>query len=316
MANTFFTGALKVLRFLLPGILLLGCSKKEKPPANLTEWLERNFPNRYEVVASHMSDPIRNMSFKVRKSVIADKADTLLQVQVTWDKRDPNLGLSAEDLASRFEAAKKTLANARSLSAALKSAGLAKYSAGIRNGDAVILLYLPPTPKNRKNVLQPLKKAISQWPAASAHGLGIYFMEPSTFRKEFAEIVPLSYWVSLDNRQARNTILSAHFRDPQLFDPKKGEGIWVLNTESDLLLRWTEQARPVAEKWANTQLKRKIHLLPTSEQEPLRKKLGVRLSFPYAYGPQETDKAAAYVVGEFLLDKNVFEPLKIERRSE
>lgn len=301
--------------FLLLCILLSGCSEKDRPPADLSEWLERNFPNRYEVLSTRLSEPIRNLSLKVKKSVVADKADTLLQAQIVWDGRDPNLGLSTGAFASLFEAAKKDLANARILYALLKSAGLAQCSVGILDNDAAILLYIPPVPEKRREILKFVKTAISQWPVANNYGLSIYFMEPSVF-DEIPEIVPLAHWFSLDNRQARKMILSAHFRDGRLFDPKKGEGNWVLNAESDQMLHWVEQARPVAEKWANAQLKRKVFLLPTFEYEHLRKKLGVRISFPYTYEPQKTDKAAAYVVGEFLLDKKVFRPLKIERRSE
>jgi hypothetical protein len=189
---------LNIFRLALAGlffILTFGCFQKKKAAPNLADWLEIHFPGRYEIVDTWTDDVMLNLSFKVKESVIADRSDSLLQIQVKYDKRTADLGLSPGAIDTLFETAKIELADARSLFATSQTAGFQKFSASIRHGDAVVLIFEKPSPENRKRVLPILQKAISDWPSAKNYGLTVAFMEPDFYQTEFTDIVPLKHWV-------------------------------------------------------------------------------------------------------------------------
>lgn len=303
-----------VLVFLF-GLLIFGCNRRKKAPTGLADWLEMHFPNRFQILESRTVDPIRNLSFKVKKSIVAEKTDTLLQIEVKWDARAPDLGLSPGEIDSLFAQAKPELDDARSLFDALKTAGISKVSASILNGYATVLIFEEPTPAHRERFLNDIKTVFLKWPLHKNYGIWLVFMEPSAFQTEFGDIVPLGHWVRPDGWQRQKGIISLQFQQHYAFDLEAMGKAWTFNTESDRLGAWVDQARPIAERWATEQLKKPIALKSLSEYESLDKKMGVKIKFAFSDQPKLGEDApiSGYVAGDFLLDKGIFEKLRMEK---
>ncbi len=310
---------LNLFRLVLAGlffILAFGCFRKKKDTPNLADWLEKHFPGRYEIVDTWTDDAIRNLSFKVKESVIADRSDSLLQVLVKYDKRDADLGLSPGEIESRFESAKLELSDARSLFAAFQAIGFQKISVGIRHNIAVVLIFEEPSPEHRKQVLPILQKAISSWTAAKKYGLKVAFMEPEFFQTEFMEIIPLKHWVRRDRWQSQKMVVSLNLDAGYVFDLKKMGKAWQFNIESDKLLEMLERARPIAQRWAEERFQRKLFVQPISEDAPLHEKLGARLKFSFAETVAENTRAFCHVEGDYLLDEDVFQNIRLAGEEE
>ncbi len=121
----------------LVALIFQRCTRKKKPADNIEAWLEQHFPYRFNVLDTRTVDPIKNFSFQVKKSILADKTDSLLQIEVKYDKRDPGLGLNPADIEPQLARSRANLADGRSLFEALRSAGLSKVSASICKGKPV-----------------------------------------------------------------------------------------------------------------------------------------------------------------------------------
>lgn len=307
---------LYALILLALGGIFFACTRRKSPPDNLAAWLEQHFPGRFEIVDTQTEDPIRNMSFKIKRSVVADKSDPLLQIRLRWDKREPGLGLRPEAVDSGFARARPLLADARSLSDALKAAGLKRVSAGIWNGDAQVLLFEEPTPEYRKQTLNALSTALAQWRAAGRYGLKVQFMEPAVWKTEFGDIVPLAHWVRPDSWQTRNTILLLALTEDEPYEPRDAEQVLRINTGSERLSQWADAARPQAERWAQEHLKPPYAFFTNLVQyEAMEHKLGASLWFPFTYSAEAVDGAAVdgYVVGQYGLDSGTFERLRLKK---
>lgn len=301
---------------LVLGGVLFACTRRKSPPDNLAAWLELHFPGRFEIVDTQTEDPIRNMSFKIKRSVVADKSDPLLQIQLRWDKREPGLGLSPESVDSGFARARPVLADARALLDALKAAGLNRVCAGIRNGDAQVLLFEEPTPEYRKQTLSALKTALGQWPAAGQYGLTVQFMEPAVWKTEFGDIVPLAHWVRQDSWQTRKTILLLSLSEGDPYEPRAAEQALRINTGSERLGQWADAARPLAERWAAEHLKKPYAFFTNLAQyEAMEQKPGALLGFPFTHSGEAVEGAEidGYVVGEYGLDSGTYERLRVEK---
>ncbi len=305
--------AIRILLLLAIGLLIFSCTRRKKAPGNISEWLEVHFPGRFDVVDTRTSDPIKNLSFKVKKSVIAEKSDSLLQIELTWDAREPNLGLSVEKIESLLQEAKPALADTRELLSLVKATDLSGASVSVDRGDACVLVFEEPTPEQRKKVLNTLKSVYESWEAAGQNRLWLIFMEPSVKGIEFAEIVPLVHRVRPDSWQIRHTLVDLIIEPGTDFNVTKLNQQWRFNTNSDRLLAWLDKARPIAEQWASEHLKKKVYFNTQSEYTALEKQLGAELRFPFSY--QENDSIAGYIQGNYLLDANRFENLEVSKRT-
>lgn len=59
-------------------VLILRCTRRETATDTLEYWLEKHFPGRFGLLDTQTEDPIRNLSFQVKRSVVADKSDPLV----------------------------------------------------------------------------------------------------------------------------------------------------------------------------------------------------------------------------------------------
>lgn len=301
--------AIRILLLLAIGLLLFNCTRRKKAPGNISDWLELHFPGRFVVLDTRISDPIKNLSFKVKKSVIAEKSDSLLQIFVTWDKRDPELGLSVTEIEQQFDRARSTLADARQLLALIKQAKLTNVSVSIWNGDAQVLVFKEPTPAQRKQVLLAMKPVLQSWDKSGQYKCRLIFMEPSTLGVEFGEIVPVTHWTRPDSWQARQSLVNLEIKPDVDFDVNQLNQQWLFNTDADRLLVWLDKSRPIAEQWASGHLKMPVYFNNQSEHMELAEHLGARLRFPFSY--EENGGIAGYIQGDYLLDSDRFENLKV-----
>lgn len=301
---------MRILLLLCLAFLIFSCFRKKKPAPNLADWLEKNFPNRFKIVDTQTEDVFRNLTFQKKKSVVADRADSLLQIQIRYDLRDADLGIAAAEIDELVAAAKPDLAASRDLFLVLENAGFQKVSASIRHGEAVVLFFENPTSELRKQVLKDLKTAFSGWSAAKNYGLSVVFMEPAVFQTEFSDIVPLAHWVRADSWQSRKTVVSLRVGEGYVFD-KKLEKEWQFNTDSDKFSEVLARARPIFQSWAEAHFHRKLVMQPISEIAPLGEKLGAWMKFSFAENSDENSPVVCRVAGEFLLDEDAFQNLKI-----
>lgn len=308
-----FSLTLKLLALLILACIIFGCSRKKKSPENLSQWLEVNFPGRYEVVETQIANPLRNLSFKVKKSVVADKTDSLLQVQIGWDKRQPDLDLAGLQIDSLFAEAKTELDKSRELLQWVKTGTPKPISVSVRYGVAYIFVFEEPTPENRRLVLSQLQKVISKWfDKNEQRGLEVHFMEPETYQTEFGNIVPLKMWIRPDIWIRRKTIVSLVVDDTTGFSLEKAEKQWQLSIDSDRALSWVNKAYPQAQNWALKHIKEAHTLSQEGEFYPLKKQLGLNISFPVVYpNTNEEEDTTHYVTGAFFMDGERFEQVKL-----
>lgn len=298
---------------LLISFTVFGCFRKKKPSPNLEDWLQTHFPNRFDIVDTQTEDVIRNLSFKVKKSVIAERADSLVQIQVRYDKRDADLGLDPQSIAPQIEIAKREVDDARALFAALQNAGCQKISASIRHGDAAIMVFENPTPEARKQVLEKVITALKQWPAAGNYGLWLAFMEPQFYHQEFGDIIPLKHWVRPDNWQRANMTVFLQAKQGYALNVRQLEKNYEFNIESDRQLQMLERARPIALQWAEAHLKRKLVASSQTEYGALKGNLGTTFTFSFTETTDENAPVLCRVEGDFLLDEDVFKHLRLAR---
>lgn len=303
---------LRILILLAVSVFLFHCVRKKKEPDTLEGWLERHFPYRMKIVDTYTENPIRNLSFSKKKSVVADRSDSLLQILIRWDKREPAIGITKEEVNQLFAKAKTELEDARSLHALLKSSGMEKISTCIHLGDARILLYEQPAPEHRKSILENIKPVLAKWPPAKRYGLWIEYMEPESYRAEFEDIVPLALWLRADNWLLRNMILSIALAEGYEFDPDKLQKQWQFNTESNRLIKWLEQARPLAQEWAKSHIRKPLVFASEAEYQALEKALGAEFRFPFYEGakPPDSSNYSGYILGDYFLDGERFENLR------
>ncbi len=306
--------AFKIFILLAICLLLVQCVRKKKNTENLESWLKVHYQEKLKVIETHSDNIIRNWSFKVKKSVIADSNDSLLQIQIKWDAREPGLGISKEEIDRQFDKARIELQDAKSLFEELKASGMTSFSAGIQYGDAYILVFKPATPEQRQQDLRTIKKACDSWKKTNIYNLWIQLMEPAGFQKEFGDIIPLAHWVRLDSWHSRNMILSLNKEAGFDFDLPSMDKEWQFNTESDLLLKWIEKSRPLAESWAKSHIKKHVEFNAEVAYESLNEMLGAKLRYPF-HNAGTSDSAAVdgYVEGDYLFDRDSFQNIKFAK---
>jgi len=168
---------LKIFLLFAVSAYLVGCRTKKKGVENLQDWLDIHYPKSFSVIETRTDDPIKQLSFKVKNSIVASEEDTLIQFRVHWDKRQKDLGVLKSEVDSSLVKAKKELLDTRSLLQILKTNGLTNFSCGIYQGDIRILLFEEPLKKIREERLKQLVGELSDLTLALNYGLGIDFVE-------------------------------------------------------------------------------------------------------------------------------------------
>lgn len=314
-----------ILRIAIAGFLLLftGCSGKRVAKPNLDDWLENHFPGRFQVLSTRSDDPIRSLSFQVKRSVVAEKSDSMVQALLWWDPRKPDLDISAEMVDSAFEGAATRLQDAKALYEALKSNGFENFATSIRR-QAAIFFFVEPTPEQRREILQRSERAIADWPATSNYDKELVFMEPEEYGKHFQDIVPLTYWEESSVEHPKNVVFSLECRHDRQFIAADLEWDWKFNTRSRRYDEYSKQAGDAAAAWAEQNLKPPYTMLRYRTVEsagPMRvPKQDLALlvfSFPFVNQTIETpdqddwdETVSGYVVVDYNVDAHSIETIK------
>lgn len=310
-----------VLKILVAGLLMLSvsaCFRKKPGIGNLKDWLEMHYPGRFEVLSTGPDDAIRNLSFKVKKSLVAEKSDPLVQVQLKWDKRETGFGLTTAKVDSAFAQAKTFSKDAYELLSLLKKQGFDNMAAGIQNWTAMVLLFETSTPESRQERLRQLENAFSAWPKSGSYGKEVLLMEPAVKTELPGEILPLSYFLDGNGQFRKQATYSFYLPQNQELETENAAEIWQYNTLNDQFSPVFEQARSAMEAWAKKNVRQPYFLMETSEYEEISQQpLQYRFKFPFTDENQaEAASNGIYVEQDgyfsvvFDLEKN--EAVKIE----
>jgi len=299
-------------------LFLFGCFRKKNAAPSLAGWLEQHFPGRFQIVNTYTSDPIRHLSFQVKRSVVAERSQPLVQAVFHWDKRQPDVWMSVSAVDSAFAKAAAELPDAQAFQSALKTAGFERVSVGIHRGTAQVLIFEEPTPEHRRHSLKLVKNALAHWSAGAGYDLHLTYVEPAEYGVHFQEIVPLDYWETPGSLQLGRIIFWQSCRQPYQFDPAKMERDWQFNTDSKRFEQHIEQARNLTKEWAAEHLKQPYTLLATAEfGQDERHTTQVEFKFPYTTEPLKEGSEGAseehisgYLVTRYDVDNRTFSPVK------
>lgn len=256
------------------GVLLLlfftQCVRKKAAEPNLQNWLDGHFPGRFQVLSTQTDDAIRNLSFKVKKSVVVEAADTMVQSLVRWDLRQPDLKLTNEGVIAQFERPAGEWEDAQSFLKTLKKNGFENISISVRNGRAVVLVFEEPTPERRHKRILQLEKALAEWPVSSNYDKELAFMDTTASEKDFGDFVALAYWEQADVPYQKQKVISVFCPYNDTFSAAEMGQTWGFNTGSDRFHIFYKKVREELEKWTERHFK--------NELEPVFEMIEVRQS--------------------------------------
>jgi hypothetical protein len=298
---------------------LFGCFQKKKQPENLGDWLEINFPGQLVVVNNIVNLDLKNLYYKKKETIVADKNDPEVQIKVTWFKNENDLDLSKEEIQTAWEKSKNEVAAARALFSALHEKGLEKISVGVIDMAAYILIFEDPTPPVRKKYLEQILATLDARHDTTQTSIWIECMEDSAYGEEFKDIIPYGYWKRGGTLHEDQKIMSLDFEwAPGLKIDNLMTG-WAINTMSERSSIYMNEAYTTASAWASKNLPSPFYLEPAQmvrigpdEDDPL----AIGYDFPYyASKPDTTDvesqlEPLGYISVSYQTDQKVFTKIK------
>jgi hypothetical protein len=309
------------LAFICACILLPlpGCKKKNMAKKETLEtWLERHFPDQFDVDRNLRDLQPRHFFEKKITSIVSAKADSIVQFEVTWYKTMEGLGINVEEITELAERRKAETAKAREWYKVLEQNGLQRFSVGVIEQAMYILPYGPADPTTRLRNLEIVMKALD-----SGHGdqtsIFIQCMEDSTYREEIGEIIPFGYWRRKDTYHDDHNPFKIDFEYSGNHQVTDINDHWQFNTMSKRSHGFRDRIFPDVEKWANANLKPPYYVEPDqyiSYEMDDKDMLSVHYSFPLfpekpnyeVYGYDE--KRMGYITGKFHSDKLTFTDIK------
>ncbi len=302
----------RILQALILGLLVLpfsACFRKKAAISNLQNWLDKHYPGRFEVLSTGPDDAIQNLSFKVKRSLVAEKANPLVQTQLKWDKRQPDFDLTTAMVDSAFAQTKTTLDDAQDLHRRLKEKGFEKIAVGIKKWTVVVLLFEEPTDENRHRLLSQLELVFGSWPKSSTYDKQILLMEAAAQDSLPGEILALSYFLEGDGLYERQALYSLQLPHSQVFEAAELHEDWMYNTQNEQFSKVPDKAKSALETWAKQQVKQPYFLMETIESEQISlQPLRFRFRFPFTdKSHEEAVSQSRYVEvdGHFSVDYDV-----------
>lgn len=300
-----------ILKIALVGLFLLllftQCSRKKTAAPNLPDWLENHFPGRFQVLSTQADDAIRNLSLKMKKSVVAEAADTMVQSLVRWDARQPDLKLTTEGVKAQFERAAEEWKDAQSFYKILKMNGFENISISVRDGEAVILAFEEPKPERRHELLFQLEKAHADWPQANNYDKELVFMDTVGGGNVVGDFVPLTFWMREEVTYRKKMLFSVGCKYNEPFSAAALEQAWMFNTDSDRFSVFYEKVRVELEKWTAIHFKKKItpefELVEVGQSGP--SPILLQFKIPASENPSESGDSVQSPNGYFMVDFDV-----------
>ena len=266
-----------------------------------------------------------NLFIKEKNTILADKNDPEVQIRVKWFKKEEGLGLNAEQVQTDLDNARKDIKAARMIFDGLKKTGLEKFSVGVIEMAAYILLFDEPTIELRKNILIKILAAIDALPDHAQTSIWIEWMEPSSYQQEFKDIIPYGYWQRGDSYHDNKKIMSLDFEwSPGLQVEILNTG-WAISTKSERSLTYQTEAYNAASTWATKNLTSPFYLekdqmitIGPDEEDPM----AIEFGFPYFTSKPDTtvsgfeDSALGYVHVVYQTDQKTFGKIKRLKNDE
>ena len=298
---------------------LFGCFQKKKQPENLTDWLEINFPDQLVVVNNIVNLDLKNLYYKKKETIVADKNDPEVQIKITWHKSETGLDLNKEEIQTAWDKSKKEVAAARTIFSALREKGLDRFSVGVIDMAAYILIFEEPTPAVRKKYLEQILATLDTRKETTQTSIWIECMEDSAYAEEFKDIIPYGYWQRPDRYHTDRKIMSLDFEwSPGLKADVLMTG-WTISTMSERSFVFMHEAYSIASVWATKNLPSPFYLEPVQmvrigpdEDDPL----AIEYDFPYYASKPDTTEVESqpeplgYISGSYQTDQKVFTKIK------
>ncbi len=296
--------------------LLFGCFNNAN---TLQGWLDKNFPNQYEVVETRMDILPSIYKEKKRDSVVALKTDPEVQFEIRWYKNAPELRVTKDEIESATAQSKKEATQSRQLFQAVQKNGTARMSVAIIESAAYFLVYEEPTPENRKKYLQQVLATIEQQPDHAQTSIFVEFMDDSVYHQEFKDIVPKGYWNRTDKHNEHHNTVSIDFEwKPGLTVETLMPG-WEVNTASDRCFVYMADAYQVASQWAEKNSTAPYYIEPShfvqydiDQHDPM----AIHFNFPYFTsrpledGTDYASKQKGFITGVYQVDQKSFTKIK------
>ena len=300
-------------------ISLFGCFQKKEKKNNLPTWLETNFPGQLEVVENIIDLDLKNLYYKKKSSIVAEKSDPEVQIIVTWFKEQPGLGITVEEVKASLEKSRKEVAAGRALFKSLKQNGLDKFSVGVIEMAAYILIYEEPTPEVRRNYLEKILSTLDAMPDHEQTSIWIEFMEPAVYQEHFKDIILLGYWNRGGSYHDDNKIMSLDFEWKEGLEVDILNTGWAINPNSQRSTQYREDAYKVALTWAEKNIPSPFYLekdqmvgVGPDDEDPL----ALQFDFPYYTSKPDAsvigyeENALGYVNGVYQTEKKTFTKIK------
>lgn len=306
----------RTLSILLLMFSLFGCGNKEN---TLQGWLDKNFPNQYEVVETKMNILPSIYKEKKRDSVVALKSDPEVQFEVRWYKNAPELRMTKDEIVRETEQSQKEVTSTRQLFQEVQKNGTAKMSVAIIDSAAYFLVYEEPSIENRKKYLQQVLTTIESQLEHAQTSIFVEFMDDSVYHKEFKDIVPKGYWNRTDKHYEHHKTVAIDFEwKPGLKLETLMPG-WAVNTESDRAFVYMADAYQTVVKWAEKNLTQPYYIEPShfvqyeiDEHDPM----AIHFDFPYFTskpledGTDYASKQKGFITGVYQVDQKTFTKIK------
>lgn len=298
-----FVGLLLVLN-------LVRCRGQESAKSNWKEWIKKNQNDRWIIVESGIKDPFRSLSFSTFSVILQDKKDSLLQIVMEGDKRLPDFGWTKEMFEGNATEQLKILEDLRGLRKLLDQYSELLYDVGYRKGYIYLILSGVEITNDGNSHIQNIRNGLNNWKKMKDYPMKLVVMKEDDFIQTH-EIVTMHDWAGDNGQLQRKFILISEVNDANISNVHN-ELKWEFNTESDLLLQWIEQYRPVAIEWAETNLGFKPEWENTSQYQSLKGRPGSKLAYSY-YDSKR--KKTGTVIGEVYVGKEGIYNLQLSREN-
>ena len=318
-----FRWMLRIVAVLGMVVLLFRCTRRAKTMDGLEAWLEHAFPGRFVVLQTNLADPIKNLSFKVKNSIVAERSDSLVQIQLKWDKRMSDLGLAQSEVGQLAERAQKQIKEVKELGDLLEKAGLTSFAYCTHLSDVVVLLFVEPTSQNRLNSLKTLEKAIKQWPEGAYYSLSLFLIKPQRHDEvRLNGIFGMDHWINYEHELLKKSTVYVRALDMgQGFMASMLNKEWELCLDNDELTELMFSHKTTAASWGKTHIKKPFIVMDLLEFENLKDGLGVKVKYPFSFDAVESSESTihGYICADYVLDDDSHEELcrwRIEMETE
>ncbi len=307
-----------------------GCFEPQKPPANVSEWIEQKFHGQLEVKNAwiKMSETYSVPTDGMWQALVVDKSNPEVQFLLIWKENTPDFGLKVDDVQHQYEYAQEIISKGEALCQWLEEAGVPHCAVNLGGTDINLMVFAEPSPENRAQIIARARPVMERYiHHTCCWTIRISMLEPAGYRQKFQIYVPEGiFYTDLDWMKAQ-TILTT-WLEWDYWNKRPDEmPHWVVNSQSDRCsTEYLESARLQAQAWAKTHLPASIVLEPgksipfefqknpdANTQAPARNTPGLRFAFPFFDTKAVSNKdPKGYITGVYLPDDQSFTTMRMQ----